>query len=64
MLTTSCFDPEAFADNILQLLKDKKLYQRVKKDAIRWARGWDWDRRSEEILRAMETENKRNVLNV
>lgn len=50
MLKTPCFDLEAFADNILKLLGDEKLYEKTAKDALDWAKEWDWDKKGEELL--------------
>lgn len=50
MLKTRCYDLKEFADNILRLLNDKELYGKTAKDALEWAKEWDWDRRAEELL--------------
>jgi len=50
MIKTPCYDLEAFADNIIRLLKDKELYEKISKDAIDWAKGWDWDKKAEEFF--------------
>lgn len=50
MLKTPCFELEAFVNNILRLLEDKKLYDKTSKDALEWAEKWDWDVRSDETL--------------
>ena len=55
MLKTSCFDLDEFAKNVLRLLKDNGLYQRTSKNAISWAREWDWDKRAEDILQQVRT---------
>ena len=54
MLKTPCYDLKAFAENILRLLADKRLYKRTSKDALDWAREWDWDKRAEELLEAIK----------
>jgi glycosyltransferase involved in cell wall biosynthesis len=55
MLKTPCFDLEAFAENILKLLNDEKLYEKTAKDALEWAQEWDWDKRAEELLFQIKT---------
>ena len=49
MIKTPCFDFEGFAENILKLLEDKKLYKTIRKEAVEWAREWDWDCRAKFI---------------
>lgn len=55
MLKTPCFDFKAFADNVLKLLDDSSLYEETKRDALAWAKEWDWDKRALEITRQIET---------
>jgi glycosyltransferase involved in cell wall biosynthesis len=50
MLKTPCFNLKAFATNILKLLNDEMLYKKSSKDALDWARQWDWDKRADELL--------------
>jgi len=50
MLKTPCYDLEKFAESIISLLEDKELYERTAKEAIAWAREWDWDKRVELFL--------------
>jgi glycosyltransferase involved in cell wall biosynthesis len=50
MIKTPCYDLKAFAENILELLTDEKLYERTAKDALEWAKEWDWDKRAEDLL--------------
>jgi glycosyltransferase involved in cell wall biosynthesis len=50
MLKTPCYDLSMFAENIMKLLNDEKLYEKTAKDALDWAKKWDWDRRAEELL--------------
>lgn len=50
MLKIPCFDLGKFAKNIVKLLEDEDLYEKISKDAIKWAREWDWDRKTKEIL--------------
>lgn len=56
MLKTRCYDLEAFARNILTLLEDEKLYEKLKKDAIDWAKEWDWDKRAEEVWGTLQAQ--------
>ena len=50
MLKTPCYDLKKFAENILRLLNDGKLYRKMSKDALDWAREWDWNKRADELL--------------
>lgn len=50
MLKTPCFDLKLFSQNILILLENKTLYDRVRQDAINWSGEWDWDKRSLSII--------------
>jgi len=50
MLKIPCFDLRKFAKNIVKLLEDEDLYEKISKDAVAWARKWDWDRKTKEIL--------------
>jgi glycosyltransferase involved in cell wall biosynthesis len=50
MIKTQCHNLKAFAENILKLLTDEQLYDHTAKDALEWAKEWDWDRRAEELL--------------
>ena len=54
MLKTPCYDLKKFAENILSLLSDDGLYMKTAKDALSWAREWDWNRRAEELLEAIK----------
>ena len=54
MIKTPCFDLKAFAGNILKLLTDEKLYERTAKDALEWAKEWDWDKRAEDLLSVVQ----------
>ena len=53
MIKTPCYDLEAFAKNIMNLLTNQKLYTETSKDALDWAREWDWDKRAKELLEAI-----------
>ena len=55
MLKTPCYDLKVFAENILKLLEDEKLYKKTSEDAITWAREWDWDKRADEILKEFKS---------
>ncbi len=50
MLKTACFDLGDFAENILNLLSNKELYNKTSKDALELAKEWDWDQRAKELL--------------
>jgi glycosyltransferase involved in cell wall biosynthesis len=50
MLKTPCYDLEGFAKNIFKLLNDETLYRRTAKDALDWAKEWDWDKKSEALI--------------
>lgn len=54
MIKTPCYDLKAFAENILKLLADEKLYKRTAKDALEWAKEWDWDKKAEDLLSLLE----------
>jgi glycosyltransferase involved in cell wall biosynthesis len=54
MLKTPCYDLEAFAKNIFKLLNDETLYRRTAEDALDWAKEWDWDKKSEALLRIVQ----------
>ena len=60
MLKTPCYDLGAFADNIITLLEDKKVYEKTKEEAINWAKEWDWDKRAEEVLEKIKVHSKEN----
>lgn len=49
-------DLGAFAESILKLLSDDKLYSMTRVDAIALAGLWDWDKRAEDILAAITRE--------
>jgi glycosyltransferase involved in cell wall biosynthesis len=52
MLKTPCYDKSVFAENVLKLLNDEKLYEKISKDALDLAKDWDWDNKSMELLAA------------
>ena len=53
MIKTPCGNLEGFAENILKLLNESDLYQKMSKEALDWAREWDWDKRAKELLKAI-----------
>ena len=50
MLKTPCYDLKEFAKNTVKLLNDKELYRKMAKDSLDWAKEWDWDKRTKELL--------------
>jgi len=54
MIKTPCYDLKVFAENILDLIEDGQLYEKISKEAIDWAREWDWDKRAEDILHVIK----------
>jgi glycosyltransferase involved in cell wall biosynthesis len=54
MVKTTCFDLGQFAENILSLLTNKELYQKTSKDALDWAKEWDWDKRAKDLLNHLD----------
>ena len=54
MLKTPCYDLKAFAENILWLLNDENLCRRTARDALDWAKEWDWNKKSEELLETIK----------
>ncbi|MBU1136274.1 MAG: glycosyltransferase [Nanoarchaeota archaeon] len=51
MLKTEIGNQNQFARNILLLLKDKKLYNKLSKDAYELAKTWDWNKRAGQIYK-------------
>lgn len=50
MLKTNCFDVQEFAKNIMKLLQNNELYNKLSKEALELVKAeWDWDRRSKVI---------------
>ena len=43
MLKTKCFDLNQFSNNILRLLTDQKINNKLSNEAYSWAKEWDWD---------------------
>jgi glycosyltransferase involved in cell wall biosynthesis len=51
MLKTPCFDLQKFADNILKLLENPELYERLSQEAHALiVRDWDWNQRAAAIV--------------
>jgi glycosyltransferase involved in cell wall biosynthesis len=50
MLKTPCYDLKIFANNILKLLDDESLYHNLSKEAMDFAKDWDWDKMATETL--------------
>lgn len=57
MIKTPCYDLEKFAENIVSLLSDEDLYQRISEEAVNWARKWDWGKKAKVILDKIEKSN-------
>lgn len=52
MIKTCCYNLQKFADNILLLLDDKKLYNKISKEAHTLIiEVWDWNKRADFIYR-------------
>ncbi len=56
MIKTPCFDFKAFAENVLKLLDDAGLYERIGREAFELATKWDWNMRAEELLKTIQCE--------
>jgi glycosyltransferase involved in cell wall biosynthesis len=50
MLKTPSYDLKIFANNVLKLLDDESLYRNLSKEAIDFAKDWDWDKVAKEAL--------------
>lgn len=57
-LKASCFDLQGFADNIIKLLDDKALYQRLSQDAITLTRQWDWKIRANQVIEYIDLDKE------
>lgn len=55
MLKVRCFDFEDFANKVLMLLGDVDVYTKLSKDALDWAKEWDWDKRTAGVLNKIRT---------
>lgn len=51
IIKAPCYDLGAFAESIVKLLYDERLYKKTQADAIKWAKEWDWDKRADEIMK-------------
>lgn len=49
-----CYDLKGFANEIVNLLENTQLYSSMRKEAIEWARRWDWDSKAKDILNTIE----------
>jgi len=56
MLKAPRGDLMAFAKNIINLLDDRELYNRMGKEALEFAKDWDWDKRAKELLNIIQRE--------
>ena len=54
MLKTPCFDLKVFAENIYTLLENEDFYQKLKREALELAKEWDWEKKSEELLKSIK----------
>jgi len=52
-LAAPCFDLEQFRQNIDMILSDRDLYDKLRREAIEMAGAWDWDKRSEKVLKSL-----------
>ena len=50
MIKIPCYNLEAFASAVVELLNDDKLYKKNKADALLWANEWDWNKRADEVF--------------
>jgi glycosyltransferase involved in cell wall biosynthesis len=50
MLKTPSYDLKIFANNVLKLLDEESLYRNLSKEAIDFAKDWDWDKVAKEAL--------------
>lgn len=54
MIKTKCFNQKQFANNIIKLLNDKKIYNKTKNDALRLIKEvWLWPKRSKNIYESI-----------
>lgn len=54
IIKTPCYNTDAFANNIIKLLEDKKLYKKTSNEALAWAKQWDWNEKAENLLRKIK----------
>lgn len=50
MLKVPCYDFKIFANNILKLLENESFYHNLSKEAMNFAKQWDWDKMAKETL--------------
>jgi glycosyltransferase involved in cell wall biosynthesis len=55
MLKAPIGDIDAFAELIIKLLEDPKLYEATRAEAVEWTQAWDWDERAKSILNQVKT---------
>jgi len=56
MLKTPCFKQNKLSQNIIKLLEDRKLYQRLSCQAVDLAKTWDWDKKAKQIWQKINHE--------
>jgi len=52
MVKVPCYDLNSFAEGILSLLEDVKLYDKLREEALDFASEWDWNKRADSLLRS------------
>lgn len=58
VVTVPCYDLISFARAIVSLIDDGELRLTLQKEALEFAETWDWDKKVDELLRAMMFLNK------
>ena len=48
-------NPKALADGMVKILSDDKLREKLSRNAIEWAKQFNWDRSAEEFERLIKT---------
>jgi len=48
-------DPKGLADEIIKVLKEKKLRKELSRNAIKWAKRFSWDKSAEEFMKVIES---------
>ena len=48
-------NPKALADGIVKILSDDKLREKLSRNAIEWAKQFNWDKSAEEFERLIKT---------
>lgn len=54
-------DIEEFAENIIKLLKDTYLNERLNKSAFLWSKEFDWNKSTEELKKIIEVINEKSL---